>query len=165
MFEYIYNTSFNDHTFETLISTQVLEHLFQTQDYINECHRIMKNGGYALFTVPQTYECHSKPYDYYRFTEFSLNKLFEEKFEIVKISPLDNSIETVNQLFITSVLFGNFKQKDELSIIDKVLYKVTMYTLVPFINIFTKAIKMFSTNYDLCLNYIVIVKKSESCDS
>ena len=133
----ICNTKLIGGSFDTLLSTQVLEHIYDTKSYLAECYRLLQMGGVAIFTVPQSYECHAKPYDYYRFTEFSLKKLFEEQgFEIVELFPLEGAYATLQQLKIVSVILGGFKYKHgSMRFLDRVAYKLYRLTLVPIINI------------------------------
>ncbi|HAL45299.1 MAG: hypothetical protein A2Y12_06455 [Planctomycetes bacterium GWF2_42_9] len=49
--------NFNDNTFDTLTSFQVIEHIKEVDKYLNEIKRVLRNGGVALITTPnkQTY--------------------------------------------------------------------------------------------------------------
>jgi SAM-dependent methyltransferase len=157
----ICDTKLEGESFDTLLSTQVLEHIYHTNDYIAECNRLLKKGGKVIFTVPQTYECHAKPYDFYRFTEFSLRRLFEENgFDIIEIFGLEGAFATIRQLKIVSVIFGRYKNKQEgMTFWDKVVLKLNRKLVVPYYNatcsFFDKKIK----NDDLCLSYLLVAKK------
>src|SRR4051812_42091733 len=37
---------------DTILSTQTLEHIYDTQQYIQECHRLLRPGGILILTVP-----------------------------------------------------------------------------------------------------------------
>ena len=47
---------FMDCEFDTLLSSQVLEHVLSPQDCMNEMYRVLKPGGYLVLTVPQQNE-------------------------------------------------------------------------------------------------------------
>lgn len=161
LFTDICDTNLKDEAFDTLLSTQVLEHIYDTKKYLSECYRLLTMGGVAIFTVPQTYECHAKPYDYYRFTEFSLRKLFEEKgFEIIELFSLEGAYATVQQLKIVSVILGRYRNKHgKMSFLEKVAYKLYTFTLIPIINMKGIFFDKYIDNNDLCLNYLLVARK------
>ncbi len=75
---------FPDASFDSVISTQVLEHVEEPERVVQEINRILKKGGHALITVPQWNELHEEPYDYWRYTCYGLQTLFERhEFELV----------------------------------------------------------------------------------
>lgn len=77
---------FMDSEFDTLLSSQVLEHVLSPHDCMNEMYRVLKPGGYLVLTVPQQNEMHSEPIDYWRFTKFGVLQLANESnFEVISI--------------------------------------------------------------------------------
>ena len=65
-----------DNSVDSVVSTQVLEHVKNPQKAVHEFYRVLKPGGYCLVTVPQLNELHSEPHDYFRFTKFGLEEIF-----------------------------------------------------------------------------------------
>ena len=161
MYVDICDTGLDDESFDTILSTQVLEHIYDTDQYVAECYRLLKKDGYAIFTVPQTYECHAKPYDYYRFTLFSLMRKFEEQsFNVIELRSLENAYATLQQIKIVSIVFGKYKDRhNDMSILNKIDYKLRQYLVVPYLNIKAVLFDKYCNNSDLCLNYLLIVKK------
>ncbi len=85
-------------SFDTVICTDVLEHLEEPQLAIAEAHRVLKPGGTAIYTTPLFWHLHEQPRDFYRYTEFGLKYLFEKnKFEIIRIVPLGGFWVTLGQ--------------------------------------------------------------------
>lgn len=77
-----------DVSYDTIISTQVLEHLPHPVQAAGEMFRVLKPGGFAVVTVPQWNELHEEPHDYWRYTNFGLERLFMEAgFGIELIEP------------------------------------------------------------------------------
>lgn len=75
---------FPDGTFDAVVSTQVFEHVKFPEKCAQEACRVLKKGGIALITIPQWNELHSEPHDYWRYTKFGLQELFERNgFETV----------------------------------------------------------------------------------
>lgn len=71
---------------DSIVSTQVLEHVKNPQKAVHEFYRILKSGGYCLVTVPQMNELHDEPNDYFRFTKFGLEEIFSQAgFKIILI--------------------------------------------------------------------------------
>lgn len=69
---------------DSVLSTQVLEHVKNPQKAVEEFYRVLKSGGYCLVTVPQLSELHEEPHDYFRFTKFGLEEMFKNAgFKIV----------------------------------------------------------------------------------
>jgi SAM-dependent methyltransferase len=63
-----------DDSFDLILSTQVLEHVENTADYLSECHRLLKPGGKLLLTTHGIWEDHAYPYDFWRWTDGGLMK-------------------------------------------------------------------------------------------
>jgi len=73
-----------DSSVDSVLCTQVLEHVPHPWKALSEMHRVLRPGGLALVTVPQLNELHEEPHDYFRYTSFGLRKLCEEAgFEVV----------------------------------------------------------------------------------
>lgn len=64
--------------FDTLIVSDVLEHIANPEITWAEMTRILKPGGRILLSVPFLYKIHEAPYDYHRYTEFALRKFAEK---------------------------------------------------------------------------------------
>jgi len=63
---------------DVIICTEVLEHLPNPQDCVNEISRLLHDGGAAFVTTPFIYPVHGDPQDYQRFTEDGLRNLFRD---------------------------------------------------------------------------------------
>lgn len=91
---------FKDYYFDSIFSTEVLEHVFNIDDIIKELYRVLKIDGYILVTVPFVWNEHEVPYDYARYTSYGLKHLFEKSgFTIVKAIKTTTFIETIFQMF------------------------------------------------------------------
>lgn len=64
--------------FDSVISTQVLEHVKNPQKAIEEFYRVLKHKGHCLITIPQLNELHEEPNDYFRFTKFGIEELLHK---------------------------------------------------------------------------------------
>jgi SAM-dependent methyltransferase len=87
--------------FDSALCTSVLEHLEKPLEALKECNRILKPGGYALYSVPFIWPIHEQPRDFFRYSKYGLKYLFEEAgFEVVEIYPLTGFWITFGQLFV-----------------------------------------------------------------
>lgn len=66
-----------DGNFDSVVSTQVFEHLKNPDQAAREISRVLKPGGHVLITVPQWNELHEEPHDYYRYTKYGIAEIFE----------------------------------------------------------------------------------------
>lgn len=66
-----------DESKDSILSTQMLEHVKYPEKCVREMYRVLKNGGYAVITAPQWNELHSEPHDYWRYTKYGFVELFE----------------------------------------------------------------------------------------
>lgn len=75
---------FGDATVDTVLATEVLEHLPDPRRCVREMARVLKPGGRLLLTVPFQQPLHELPSDYYRFTPSSLRELAESSGLVVE---------------------------------------------------------------------------------
>lgn len=79
----------SDNQFDWVIATEFLEHYYDTTNIVKEIKRVLRPGGKFFFTVPCIWPLHEVPYDEYRFTPYSLTKIFQEAgFKKIEIKPL-----------------------------------------------------------------------------
>lgn len=63
------------HSFDTIICSDVLEHLHNPSGLLGEVRRVLRPGGRVLLNVPFMYGIHEAPFDYFRYTRFALGHL------------------------------------------------------------------------------------------
>jgi SAM-dependent methyltransferase len=68
---------FPDETFDTIISSDVLEHLWNPVDIMQDLARVLKPGGKLILNTPFNYWIHEAPHDYFRWTRFAIEGLGE----------------------------------------------------------------------------------------
>jgi SAM-dependent methyltransferase len=79
---------FSSDAFDAVVCTQVLEHVPDPGRVLSELGRVLKAGGKLFLTVPQSWEVHEAPYDYFRFTRYGLEVLFATAdLEVISIRP------------------------------------------------------------------------------
>lgn len=151
--------SYANESFDTVFSTQVLEHVFEQQQMINEACRVLKPNSTLILTVPFTWELHEEPYDFFRVTKHGLKDMFEKAgFEIEYIKANGGKWAAMFQMMINTV-YSTFKHKSLKSKLLKIIFLELKFTWI--INQF--AIWIDKRHFDdiWTLNYIVVAKKNK----
>lgn len=65
-------------SFDAVICSQVLEHIFTPADFLGEIRRVLRPGGSLLLTTPFAWDEHSQPYDFARYSSFGLRAMLEQ---------------------------------------------------------------------------------------
>jgi SAM-dependent methyltransferase len=85
-----------DASADTILCTEVLEHVFDAPRVLTELHRLLRPGGRLLLTVPFVIGLHEPPYDFARYTSFGLEHLARNAgLDVNRISPLSGSFSAV----------------------------------------------------------------------
>jgi SAM-dependent methyltransferase len=66
-----------DASFDAVLCSQVLEHVFNPADFLGEIHRVLRPGGRLLLAVPFMWDEHEQPRDFGRYSSFGLRALLE----------------------------------------------------------------------------------------
>jgi SAM-dependent methyltransferase len=64
-----------DGSFDGVLSSQVLQHVFNPDEFLNEVRRVLRPGGTLLLSVPFVWDEHEHPHDYLRYSSFGLREL------------------------------------------------------------------------------------------
>jgi len=73
-----YDIPLDDASFDTVLLTEVLEHLERPADALAECFRLLRPGGRLILTTPFIWTVHEAPRDFYRFSPFGLRYQAEQ---------------------------------------------------------------------------------------
>jgi SAM-dependent methyltransferase len=63
---------FDDNLFDTVLATDVLEHIREPKIFWSEMARTCKVGGHIILGTPFLYWIHELPYDYARYTKYTI---------------------------------------------------------------------------------------------
>jgi SAM-dependent methyltransferase len=97
-----------DETFDTVLLSDVLEHIAEPQNLLNEISRTLKsNSGVLLLNVPFFYPIHEEPFDFHRYTRFSLERMCGVAgLTVLEISPIGGLPEILIDIASKSAVLG-----------------------------------------------------------
>jgi len=88
-------------SFDCALCSAVLEHLEEPEQALKECHRVLKKGSIAVYSIPFIWHIHEQPRDFYRYSKYGIEYLFQKTgFEIVQLEALSGFWVTFGQLFV-----------------------------------------------------------------
>ena len=145
--------------FDTLFSTQVMEHVDNSDLMMQECNRVLKPGGVLIVSVPLCWELHEEPYDFFRFTKYGLKELCDRNnFDVLEIIPNGGKWAAIFQMNL-NIIYSTFKNRTFFVKILKGLF--INLRLTALIN--SIAIRIDKKYYDplLTLNYVLVARKKK----
>ena len=84
----------DDSRYDTIILSDVLEHISQPEALWREMARVLAPNGKIIMNVPFYYSIHSHPDDYYRYTNFALARFVKiNGLELVHLAPIGGIVE------------------------------------------------------------------------
>lgn len=87
---------FADSTSDTIILSDVLEHIPNPDHLWQQMARVLRPGGTVLMNVPFMYWIHAHPHDFQRYTEFALRRLVESSgLQVMGIEPIGGLAEVM----------------------------------------------------------------------
>jgi len=144
---------FLDNSFNTVLSTQVIEHVEEPFQMMSEIHRVLKKDGFLILTAPLFWCLHEIPNDYYRFTSYSLYYLAKKTgFKIIYIKERGNWLITIGQ-FISTFLESTLN-RTILKYPKKLFQAFVQFTFYKL-----SKIKRFQKNRTAPLGYVIVAQK------
>jgi len=96
---------FRDGEFDTIVLSDVLEHIPVPEQFWREMSRILSPGGKLLMNVPFYYWLHEQPHDYYRYTEHALRRFAERAgFKVLVLETLGGTPEVLADILAKNFL-------------------------------------------------------------
>lgn len=90
---------FDSDSFDGVLLNEVLEHVFNPDEFLMELRRVLRPGGQILLTVPFAWIEHEKPFDYARYTSFGLKSLLEKNgFIVLRQEKIGTGVTAIFQL-------------------------------------------------------------------
>lgn len=94
-----------DQAFDTIILSDVLEHIPGPLDLCREIARLLAPGGKLMMNVPFFYPLHETPYDFYRYTEFALRRFMElSHMKVIQLEPIGGAVEIISDIMSKNMM-------------------------------------------------------------
>ncbi len=143
---------FKDESFDSILCTQVLEHVRNPFRVMAEMSRVLRVGGHAAVTVPASWPLHEEPYDYFRYTKFGLGELARiNNLEPVLLKERAGAIAAIAQL-VGAMLYDIFGSRSISRIPMKIFFAPILWLCQVLDRIF------YSPKFTL--GYTMVVRKS-----
>ncbi len=143
-----------DNSFDFVLCSQVLEHVFNPNEFLGEINRILKSKGRLLLTVPFVWDEHEQPYDYARYSSFGLLALLKNNgFNVLQHRKIGGDTTLFFQLlnaylFKVSIRWPQF---------IRLMLTVTVMAFFNFLGVI--AGWLLPKNPDLFLDHVVLAEK------
>lgn len=145
---------FSDNSFDSLISNQVLEHVFNPNEFLKEINRVAKLDAKLLLTVPFVWDEHEQPFDYARYSSFGLKHILSKNgFEVIEHRKSNNGIEVIFQLINDYIYKVTLTKNNYINLAIMIILMAPVNLLGIILS------KLLPRNNDLYLDNIVLAKK------
>ncbi|HZZ64746.1 MAG TPA: class I SAM-dependent methyltransferase [Candidatus Baltobacteraceae bacterium] len=145
-----------DGSVDTILCTQVLEHVPDAEGAFAELYRVLRPGGMLILTVPQYWPLHEEPYDFRRYTEIGLRRVATETgFTVVAMRAQGRGVVVSGQAFNNAILCTG----EHLPFSGQMWFKATKAPAYLAVNLITVALSaMLRTPRDV-LNHLIVARK------
>ena len=142
-----------DSTMDTVLSTQVLEHVPSPERYLKEASRVLRARGVLILTCPASYMLHEEPHDYSRFTLYGLQALLRAcGLHVVRIDTGGGAWSLMGQIYLNHLVYA---RKIRIPLISGGLTKI--WTIL--VNVVFGVLDRVNKNSKDPLNYMIIAEK------
>lgn len=152
------NIPLESNQFETVISTQTIEHVEDHQGLVNEAYRLLKSKGIFIISGPMYWPLHEEPYDFFRFTKHGFRYILEKSgFDIVEIKSNGGKFSVAGQAFLHAFYPSVYDIKGFKGVILR--KSLSLFGGIKGINKFFSKIDEEITDNSNTMNYVIIAKK------
>jgi SAM-dependent methyltransferase len=97
---------FRSGSFDAALSVVTLEHVTDPCSVLREMARTIRDGGSLLLIVPQEWEVHQAPHDYFRYTRYGARHLLEAAgFTSISIEPVGGFFRLLSRRLLNGLQF------------------------------------------------------------
>nr|WP_320166838.1 methyltransferase domain-containing protein [uncultured Methylophaga sp.] len=145
---------FENGSVDSVITSQVFEHVSDPAIFLKEINRILKLKGKLLMSVPFIWDEHEQPHDYLRYTSFGIKKTLQQYgFEIVEFRRTANNFSALAQM----VAGYTYKLFNSDSPYLNLLFIILFISPINIIGIILS--KILPNNDDFYLDNVILARK------
>jgi SAM-dependent methyltransferase len=147
---------FGDGEFNYVLTSQVLEHVFNPDDFLSEIHRVLRKDGILLLSTPFLWDEHEQPFDYARYSSFGLRYLLERHdFEVLEHQKTMDDIRAIFQIINAYIYKKTITSNVRLNLL------LTLILMAPFNILGVILGKILPRNNDLYLDNVVLAQRRQ----
>jgi SAM-dependent methyltransferase len=143
-----------DASVDTVLSTQVLEHVADADGYLAEVERVLRPGGHLILTCPGSYMLHEEPNDYFRYTRYGLRALAAR--HALDVVCLEQAGGAWRLLGLTYLNHKTYYRSRRIPLFGGVYYRM----VVPLVNIVCRFLDDIWYNDKETSNYMMIARRT-----
>ena len=146
---------FKDESFDTILCTQVLEHVFEPFCAFNEMRRVLRCRGVIIIGTPLIYWIHEAPVDYFRYTRYFYQKVAKMyDFETLYLKEVGGIMSVLVDILSKGIILVSGRSK-YLSFLKRISFLIQDVGWV----IIDKAFKKDFAIPIINLGYVVVFRK------
>ncbi len=150
---------FENEQFDSVLTSQVLEHVFNPKEFLLEINRVLRPGGVFLITVPFVWDEHEQPYDYARYSSFGLSHLLQNQgFEVIESRKSMDDIRVLFQMINAYIYKKTVTNNNLLNLLLSLVFMAPLNILGEILA------AVLPRNPDLYLDNIVLARKIRNLD-
>jgi len=140
-----------DASFDTVLCTQTIEHVFDHRQLLSEAFRLLRPGGHLILSGPFYWPLHEVPHDFFRFTRYGFEQLLVTAgFSVQSIEENGGSWALTGQALIHSLC------QSKIGILRFLFGTLRLYILF---NLIFGLLEAIDHNPISTTNYVVVAKK------
>lgn len=154
------NIPVGNNEYDTVVSTQTIEHVYDHKKMLFEACRVLKPSGVIILSGPMYWPLHEEPYDFYRFTKHGLKALLNETgFEVLEELSNGGKWALLGQVIIHTLY--TYPDIEKIKTKKSIFFKKVLNRLggVKLINKIFSKLDDQTNNYISTMNYVFVAQK------
>ncbi|MFH0841793.1 MAG: class I SAM-dependent methyltransferase [Bacteroidota bacterium] len=147
---------FNSGSFDSAVCFEVLQVIFNPEQFLREIDRVLKPGANIIFSVPFFWDEHEQPNDFARYTSFGLTHLFKNAgYTIIE------GRKFLCDMRLLALLTNNYIYKVVKKLIPSRFSLLIILPLTSVINLLGHLLYFLPRNPDMYFGNIILLQKPE----
>lgn len=151
------NIPLESNTFDTIISTQTIEHVENHQGLVDEAFRLLKPGGHFILSGPFNWQLHEEPYDFFRFSKHGFELILKKAgFELIELKENGGMWSVVGQCILMNINNNHNERGKKTRLLFKIIKRFKGIILI---NTFFEFLDKSDYNTVNTINYVIVARK------
>ena len=142
--------------FDIVLATQLIEHLFTPVEFFKEASRVLVPSGYLILTFPLINPIHEEPFDFFRYTEYSIRQMCNDSgMEVERVIKMGGGWLTVGYL-CRHFLYRESKR------CNRFFLRKGMFFIGSIVYGLLARLDKINSQEDAPLNYLIVARKQDN---